>query len=64
MVTDHLMPGMTGAQFVRELRKVEETMPVLVVSGLDEAESEYAGLNVMFRLKLCSRTTCWAVCGS
>jgi hypothetical protein len=26
-------------------------MPVLVISGLEEAEAEYDGLNVTFRLK-------------
>ena len=30
VITDHLMPGMTGAEFVRELRKSHPTLPVLV----------------------------------
>ena len=51
VVTDHLMPEMNGAQFVRELRKTHPSMPVLVVSGLEEAEAEYEGLNVLFRVK-------------
>ncbi len=51
VITDHMMPGMTGAQFVRELRKSDGTVPVLVISGLDEAEAEYEGLDVTFRLK-------------
>ncbi len=51
VLTDHLMPGMNGAAFVRELRKIKPTMPVLVISGLEEAEEEYEGLNVVFRLK-------------
>ena len=51
VITDHLMPGMTGSEFVRELRASHTEMPVLVISGLEEAESEYAGLNVTFRLK-------------
>ena len=51
MITDHLMPGMNGAEFVRELRKTHPTLPVLVISGLEEAEEEYEGMNVMFRLK-------------
>ena len=51
VITDHLMPGMSGAAFVRALRKTHPTMPVLVISGLEEAEQEYAGLNVTFRLK-------------
>ncbi len=51
MITDHIMPGMTGAEFVRELRKTHATLPVLVISGLEEAEEQYRGLNVIFRLK-------------
>ncbi len=51
VITDHLMPGMSGADFVRALRRTHPTLPVLVISGLEEAEEEYAGLNVTFRMK-------------
>ena len=51
VITDHLMPGMMGAEFVRELRKTDPTIPVLVISGLEEAEEEYDGLDVLFRMK-------------
>ena len=51
VITDHLMPGMNGASFVTELRKSYPDLPVLVISGLEEAEAEYADLNVSFRLK-------------
>jgi len=51
VITDHLMPGMSGAEFVRELRSMEIDLPVLVVSGLEDAEMEYEGLNVVFRQK-------------
>ncbi len=51
VITDHLMPGMTGAEFVTELRKTHHGIPVLVISGLEEAEQEYAGLDVLFRMK-------------
>lgn len=51
VITDHLMPGMTGADFVRKLRQTHANLPVMVISGLDEAEHEYDGLNVLFRLK-------------
>ena len=51
VVTDHLMPGMNGAEFVKALRKLRPEMPVLVISGLEEAEDEYKGLNVQFRMK-------------
>ncbi len=51
IITDHLMPGMNGSDFVRQLRRYKPSLPVLVISGLDEAEREYAGLGVVFRLK-------------
>ena len=51
VVTDHLMPGMNGAEFVRELRQSHANLPVLVISGLQEAEEEYEGLNVVFQMK-------------
>ena len=51
VITDHIMPGMSGAEFVRELRSFHPTLPVMVISGLEEAEQEYAGMNVLFRLK-------------
>jgi CheY-like chemotaxis protein len=51
VITDHLMPGMNGSEFVRILRKTHPKLPVLVISGLEEAEQEYGGLNVTFRMK-------------
>ena len=51
VITDHIMPGMNGAQFVRELRKVQPHVPVMVISGLEEAEQDYVGLHVRFLLK-------------
>lgn len=51
VITDHLMPGLSGADFVRALRKTHPKLPVLVISGLEEAEQEYTGLNVTFRMK-------------
>ncbi len=51
VMTDHVMPGMTGAEFVTALRHTHPDLPVLVISGLEEAEQEYAGLHVSFRLK-------------
>jgi CheY-like chemotaxis protein len=53
VVTDHLMPGMDGSGFVLELRKFNPTVPVIVISGLAEAEEEYKGLDVIFRTKPC-----------
>jgi CheY-like chemotaxis protein len=51
VITDHIMPGMNGAQFVRELRRMLPSLPVMVISGLEEAEVEYEGLDVQFLLK-------------
>jgi len=51
VVTDHIMPEMSGVAFVRELRKAHPTLPVLVISGLEEAQAEYQGLDVAFLLK-------------
>ncbi|MDE1154178.1 MAG: response regulator [Acidobacteriaceae bacterium] len=51
IVTDHIMPGMNGNEFVRELRSFAPQVPVLVISGMAEAEEEYQGLGVHFRLK-------------
>jgi DNA-binding NtrC family response regulator len=51
VITDHIMPGMNGSVFVKALRELHPEMPVLVISGLEEAEGEYEGLNVTFRLK-------------
>src|ERR1700689_44987 len=51
VVTDHLMPVMSGPEFVTELRRRGSKVPVLVLSGLPEAELAYTGLDVIFRLK-------------
>ncbi|MES2393078.1 MAG: response regulator [Acidobacteriota bacterium] len=51
ILTDHIMPGMNGDQFVRHLRTFQPDVPVLVISGMAEAEDAYEGLNVQFRLK-------------
>jgi DNA-binding NtrC family response regulator len=51
VVTAHIMPEMSGVAFVRELRKAHPTLPVLVISGLEEAQAEYQGLDVVFLLK-------------
>ena len=51
IITDHIMPGMTGAEFVKAVRDFDSQVPVLVISGLLEAEDEYHDLQVNFRLK-------------
>ncbi|HLW53521.1 MAG TPA: response regulator [Candidatus Angelobacter sp.] len=53
VVTDHLMPDMDGPEFVRQLRAFDGEMPVIVVSGLPEADAAYEGLNVHFLMKPC-----------
>jgi DNA-binding NtrC family response regulator len=53
VITDHLMPDLRGTDFVRELRTIAPEMPVVVVSGLPEAASEYEGLDIAFRQKPC-----------
>ena len=53
VITDHLMPGMDGVEFVKQLRLFNPEIPVIVISGLPDADQEYHGLNVIFRLKPC-----------
>ncbi|MDR6126814.1 signal transduction histidine kinase/GAF domain-containing protein/CheY-like chemotaxis protein [Sphingomonas sp. SORGH_AS802] len=38
LVTDHLMPGLTGAELARTARTMHPALPVLVVSGYAELE--------------------------
>jgi len=51
VVTDHLMPGCSGSELVRQIRALNLWLPVIVLSGLPDAEPEYAGLDVVFRPK-------------
>lgn len=51
MVTDHLMPGMNGPELVTAARAILPSLPVLVLSGLPDAESEYESGSILFRLK-------------
>jgi DNA-binding response OmpR family regulator len=53
IVTDHVLSGDGGTEFIREVRRTWQFLPVVVVSGLAEAEPEYAGLNVGFLRKPC-----------
>lgn len=53
VITDHLMPDMDGVEFVRQLRTFNRDIPVVVISGLPDADTEYDGLNVIFRVKPC-----------
>ena len=51
IVTDHLMPGRSGPELVRRIRAENDWIAVVVLSGLPDANSEYAGLEVVFRVK-------------
>jgi len=51
VVTDHIMPGMRGTEFVREIRQFNPSIPILVVSGMEEAAEQHEGLGVEFRVK-------------
>jgi DNA-binding NtrC family response regulator len=51
VVTDHLLQGQTGADFVRALRGFNTEIPVLVLSGMAEIDEEYAGMNAAIRQK-------------
>ncbi len=51
MVTDHLMPGMNGPELVAHTRALLPDLPILVLSGLPDAETEYGAHRVLFRLK-------------
>lgn len=51
LITDHLMPGCSGSELVRQIRTFNQWLPVIVLSGLAEAETEYADLGVVFRHK-------------
>ncbi len=53
IITDHVMPGVSGSVFVRRLHDLRPRVPVIVISGLAEAEKEYAGLDVTFLRKPC-----------
>ena len=53
IITDHVMPGASGADFVRALRTINPSVPVIVISGLPEVKSKYEGLNVRCLTKPC-----------
>ena len=53
ILTDHIMPGTSGAEFVRALRAAKPGVPIVVITGLAEAESDYRGAGVIFRQKPC-----------
>jgi DNA-binding response OmpR family regulator len=54
ILTDHVLPGASGAAFVRALREFRPSVTVFVITGMDEAEPEYSGLGVTFLQKPCA----------
>src|SRR5271166_3253573 len=64
VITDHWMPDINGPQFVNLLRRRLPTIPVLVLSGLADVEAEYAGLDVIFRVKPIAPVQLMALVGS
>jgi DNA-binding response OmpR family regulator len=53
-ITDHVMPGMMGPEFVRRLRETLPELPILVISGQPDIEADYEGLNVGYLPKPCA----------
>ena len=53
IVTDHILPGANGAEFVREVRQMNPSVAVVVISGLPAVEDEYEGLDIAFLQKPC-----------
>ena len=44
VITDHLMPGITGTELIRQIRALRPPMPALLVSGYAKMEALDAGL--------------------
>ena len=57
IITDHVLPGASRSAFVKQLRQISPHVPVIVISGMAEAESEYDDLNVVFLRKPCPPET-------
>ena len=51
VITDHVLPGVQGAELVRGLRHLNPSIPVVVLSGMPDIEPEYDGLDVIVRHK-------------
>ncbi len=45
MITDYNMPGMTGAELVKEVRAAQPRIPVLMMSGLSTVHDKLNGFN-------------------
>jgi CheY-like chemotaxis protein len=52
LITDHLMPGMSGAQLAHQVRSSKPALPILLMSGYAESDGisrDFARLNKPFR---------------
>jgi len=45
VITDQIMPEMTGAQLIKEIRRDNPTIPIILFTGIDEAQLEDQGAN-------------------
>ena len=45
IISDIAMPLMNGLQFVREVRKIDEQTPILILSAFDSIENKIEGFN-------------------
>jgi len=51
VVTDHIMPCCSGSELVQQIRQFNSWLPIIVLSGMPDAEAEYQELDVVFRSK-------------
>jgi DNA-binding NtrC family response regulator len=51
LVTDHLLPGQSGLQLVKDVRSLGHGFPIVMMSGLDTVEeaAKAAGVNAFVR---------------
>ena len=54
VITDHLLSQGSGAELVPQIRALLPDLPIIVITGMPGAESEYEGWNVHFRQKPCA----------
>jgi CheY-like chemotaxis protein len=51
IISDHFLTGATGVDIVRQVRSFLPKIPIVIVSGMPDLDSEYEGLNVVVRQK-------------
>jgi DNA-binding NtrC family response regulator len=51
VISDHFLTGATGVDVVRHVRSFLPKIPIVIISGMADLESEYEGLNVIVRQK-------------